>query len=88
MGRVSVNYNRPYHVDKCRSKKWFESREEAEVFAEEMQSVWKTTAFVYQCAICGLWKLTTKQIRPKLNAWYHEQEILYRQQAARESKKK
>lgn len=84
MDEVSPKYNRAEHIEKCRSKRWFESKAEADLFAEQTAKHLKIPFWSYRCSICGLWKIT--QNKNCKSGWFDQQEMRYRRSIKKEHK--
>lgn len=74
-----VDYDRARAVEKCQSKRWYETKEAAEAEMDRLARFPSNKPhFQYQCAICDLYHLTTKPTNPGKDAFFRGLEENYR----------
>lgn len=73
-----IEYDRAKHVEKCRSKQWFNTVEEAQEMASNQLKVWDQRMVAYRCHICNLFHLTKRIKTDFVRKEFKRQEEEYR----------
>jgi uncharacterized Fe-S radical SAM superfamily protein PflX len=81
-------FDRAKHLEKCRSKLWYDTEEHAKQAAASLEPRHWMRFYPYRCVFCQLWHLTSKQPSKYAHEHLARKEAEYRARAAAEQKGK